>query len=94
MAAEREKMIRFYTRGLSAGELAQFVVQIHAPWGDHHVIRGSIIQSTKLGSEGTPAVVWPHMGTRLAVYADSPEDGRSATNWILEKWREWCRRCL
>ena len=52
-------MIRFYTRNIGDGELAQFAVQIRAPWGDRHVVRGSIIQSTKPGSEGMPAVVWP-----------------------------------
>lgn len=85
-------MIRFYTRSIGDGELAQFAVQIRAPWGDRHVVRGIIIQSTKPGSEGMPAVVWPHMGTRLAVYADSPEDGRAAANWIIGRWREWCAR--
>ena len=85
-------MIRFYTHGTAPGELAQFAVQIRAPWGDRHIIRGSIIQSTKPGSEGMPAVVWPHMGTRLAVYADSPEDGRAAANWILAQWRAWVNR--
>jgi hypothetical protein len=85
-------LIKFYTHNIGPGELAQFAVQIKAPWGDRHIARGSIIQSTKPGSEGTPSVVWPHMGTRLAIYADSPEDGRSAANWILAKWREWNNR--
>lgn len=85
-------MIRFYTRDIGPGEFAQFTVQIRAPWGDRHMVRGSIIQSTKPGSEGAPAVVWPHMGTRLAIYADSPEDGRAAANWIIAKWREWINR--
>lgn len=85
-------MIRFYTRDIGPGELAQFSVKIRAPWGDHHVVRGSIIQSTKPGNEGNAAVVWPHMGTRLAVYADSPEDGRTAANWILSQWRAWVNR--
>jgi hypothetical protein len=85
-------VIRFYTHNIGPGELAQFAVQIKAPWGDRHIARGSIIQSTKPGCEGMPAVVWPHMSTRLAIYADSPEDGRTAANWILAKWREWVNR--
>ena len=44
------------------------------------------------GADWTEDGIWPHMGTRLAIYADSPEDGRTAANWILAKWREWVNR--
>lgn len=85
-------LIRFYTTALQPGELAQFTVAVRCPWGENHKIRGTIIQSTKPGHEGNPAVVWPHVGTRLAVYADALEDAQAASRWILGEWRKWVGR--
>lgn len=80
--------IRFYTDRIAAPTVADFSLEVEAPWGLHQ-LRGRLLRSTRPETQGELVVAWPRWGT---YYAHAPRDlqiAETARREIIKAWHDF-----